>query len=122
MYTITVDAPANWVEVEFAGMLSVDDAALYVFELQRAFIAGRLRTGYGMIIDVAQCATQSHETMAAMRTHMASTPKAGAIGIIAGVSPARTQVERLFTQSYARVADTADEARAWVMSKLDKHI
>jgi len=114
MYTIKVDEASNQVEVEFSGMVSVDEAALYVFELQRAFIADRLRAGYSIVVDLAECPVQSQATIGAMRAHMATMPKAGAIAVVVGSSPVRMQATRLFTQAYARIVDTPDQARAWI--------
>ncbi len=43
-------------------------------------------------------------------------PKAAALAIVTGSSLARMQIKRLFTQPYARIVNTVEEGRAWVLS------
>jgi hypothetical protein len=95
-------------------MLSLDETATYINDLRRSFVVNKLRPNYAMVIDVSACNIQAQDMIKAMGEHMAAMPKARAIAIVTGSSLARMQVRRLFTQPYARIVSTQEEALAWV--------
>jgi len=119
MYRIVPHPPSNRIEVELGGLMSVTEVAEYIAALRKAFIAGRFRAGYLLLIDVTACPIQPQEMIAAMRDHMASMPKARRIAMVTGSSLSRMQVRRLMTQSYLRIFETADQAREWLLSPAD---
>lgn len=119
MYRIAVDGRRGFVEVTLGGMLSVEETATYINDLRRAYVVNKLRAPYSMIVDVSACNIQAQDMIKAMGEHMASMPKAKAIAIVTGSSLARMQIRRLFTQPYARIVATKEEARAWVHSGLE---
>ncbi|WP_267395765.1 MULTISPECIES: STAS/SEC14 domain-containing protein [unclassified Sphingomonas] len=114
MYRIAVDARRGLVEVVLSGMLSLDETATYINDLRRSFVVNKLQPNYAMVIDVSACNIQAQDMIKAMGEHMAAMPKARAIVIVTGSSLARMQVRRLFTQPYARIVSTQEEALAWV--------
>jgi hypothetical protein len=114
MYRIAVDGRRALVEVTLGGMLGVDETASYIGDLRRAYVVNKLRAPYSMIVDVSACNIQAQDMIKAMGEHMASMPKAEAIAIVTGSSLARMQIRRLFTQPYARIVATQDEAHAWI--------
>jgi hypothetical protein len=114
MYRIAVDARRGLVEVVLSGMLSLDETATYINDLRRSFVVNKLQPNYAMVIDVSACNIQAQDMIKAMGEHMAAMPKARAIAIVTGSSLARMQVRRLFTQPYARIVSTQEEALAWV--------
>lgn len=114
MYKIRVDQRHCLVEATLGELMTVDEVASYVAELRRQFIAKKLRS-YVMIIDVSACPIQTQDVVTAMGKHMASMPKARAIAVVTGSSLARMQIRRLFTQSYARITESVEEARNWVL-------
>ena len=115
MYTITVDADHEVVEVVLGGLMSVEETAAYIADLKRQLMLHRLRS-YAMVIDVSACTIQTQDMIEAMRGHMAGMPKARALAVVTGSSLARMQVRRLFTQPYARITATFEDGRAWVVS------
>lgn len=118
MYEVKVDKPRALIEVRLGGMMTVEEVGAYIAELQRVFIANRLRT-YVMVIDVSACPIQSQDMIAAMGTHMAKMPKARALAVITGSSLAKMQVRRLFTQPYTRVVTTRSDGLAWVLQGIE---
>lgn len=120
MYKIAIDRARNLVEVTLGGLMTVEEVADYIAELQRQFIANHMRS-YVMIIDVSQAPIQSQEMIRAMGQHMAAMPKAQAIAVVTGSSLARMQIKRLFMQSYSRIVTTIDEARTWVLLGRESH-
>ncbi|SEM42634.1 hypothetical protein SAMN05192583_0160 [Sphingomonas gellani] len=119
MYRIAVDTVHAVVEVTLSGMMTVEEGAAYINDLRRALVVNRLRYGYAMVIDVSECPIQQQDIIQTMRAHMAEMPKARALAIVTGSSLARMQVRRLFTQSYARIAASIDEGRAWVINGVE---
>lgn len=115
MYKIAIDRPRNLVEVALGGLMTVQEVAEYIADLQRQFIANHMRS-YVMIIDVSQAPIQSQDMIRAMGQHMGAMPKARAIAVVTGSSLARMQIKRLFTQSYSRIVTTIEEGRAWVLA------
>lgn len=113
MYQIHVDKPHEVIEVQLGGMMTVEEVAEYIAELQRLFIVHKLRT-YAMVIDVSDCPIQSQDMIAAMGKHMAAMPKARALAVVTGSSLAKMQVRRIFTQAYTRIVTNIAEGRAWV--------
>jgi hypothetical protein len=99
-------------------MMTVEEVASYIAELQRQFIVHRLRN-YVMIIDVSACPIQAQDVVTAMGKHMVAMPKARAIAVVTGSSLARMQVRRLFTQPYARITRSVEDARKWVLESIE---
>ena len=99
-------------------MLSVEEVDRYIAELKRAFVDHRLRE-WSFLLDITECPIQHQDMLAAMVPHMATMPKAKAIGIVTGSSLARMQVRRLFKQPYARVTASVADARAWVLTGIE---
>ena len=118
MYSIAIDPEAGMVEVELSGMMSADEVASSIAELKRLFVLNHLHSS-AMVIDVSNCPIQSQEMIGTMSRHMATMPKARALAIVTGSSLARMQVRRLFHQSYARIAATMEEGRAWVVAGVE---
>jgi len=116
MYRIAPYPESNRIEVELGGLMSVGEVAEYIAALRKAFIVGRFRAGYAILIDVTACPIQPQDMIAAMRDHMGSMPKASRIAMVTGSSLSRMQVRRLMTQSYLRIFDTPDQARDWLLS------
>lgn len=114
MYEIKVDKPRELIEVRLGGMMTVEEVGAYIAELQRLFIANRLRT-YVMVIDVSECPIQSQDMIVAMGVHMAKMPKSRALAVVTGSSLAKMQVRRLFTQPYTRIVTTPADGLAWVL-------
>ena len=121
MYDIQVDRTQNLIEATLSGMMTLDEVTAYIADLKRAFVMNRLRS-YAMVIDVSDCPIQQQGMIQAMGTHMATMPKAHALAIVVGSSLARMQVRRLFTQPYARIFGTVEDARVWVISGTEPEI
>jgi hypothetical protein len=121
MYSIRIDASHSVIEVELGGMMSADEAASYIADLKRAFVAHKLRS-YAMVIDVSACPIQSQDMVRAMGAHMATMPKARALAVVTGSSLARMQVRRLFTQPYTRIVATVEEGRAWAVAGTEPQV
>lgn len=100
-------------------MLSIDRTGAYMTDLRRALVGNRLRPDYAMVIDVQECNIQAQDMIEAMSEHMVSMPKAKAIAIVTGSSLARMQIRMLFTQPYARIVSTQEEAQAWIHSGVE---
>lgn len=116
MYKITADAGNNLLDVQLSGMLTTDEVVGYIAELKRLFVSNGLAAPYKMIIDVTACPIQSQDVIKIMGQHMATMPKASAIGVVTGSSLAKMQIRRLFTQPYARITSTYSAARLWVLT------
>ncbi|WP_267397157.1 MULTISPECIES: STAS/SEC14 domain-containing protein [unclassified Sphingomonas] len=119
MYRIAVDRRRGLVEVTLGGLLSVEETTTYINDLRRAFVVNKLRAPYSMVVDVSACNIQAQDMIKAMGEHMVSMPKATAIAIVTGSSLARMQIRRLFTQPYARIVSTQEEAHAWIHSGVE---
>lgn len=118
MYEIRIDKAHSVVDVTLGGMMTVEEVDAYIGELRAAFVRHRL-TSYAMLIDVSACPIQSQAMIAAMQAHMATMPRARAIALVTGSSLAKMQIRRLFGQSYARIVNTREEGRAWVVSSVE---
>ena len=119
MYRIEVDAANGVVEATLGGLMSVEEVDAYIDELRSTLAAHRLDS-YAMVIDVSDCPIQLQEMIRSMGAHMATMPKARALAIVTGSSLAKMQIKRLFTQPYARIVDTVEEGRAWVLSGAER--
>ncbi len=118
MYRIEVDAANRVVEATLGGLMSVEEVGAYIGELRSTIAAWRLND-YAMVIDVSDCPIQLQEMIRAMGEHMATMPKARALAVVTGSSLAKMQIKRLFTQSYARIVNTVEEGRAWVLEGVE---
>lgn len=119
MYNIKVDTAHNVLEATLGGLMPLDEVAAYMSDLKRTIGAHSLGGNYSMIIDVSACPIQSQDMIKAMGGHMATMPKARSLAIVTSSTLARMQIRRLFTQPYARIVSTFEEARAWVISGIE---
>ncbi|WP_294300735.1 hypothetical protein [uncultured Sphingomonas sp.] len=115
MYKIVVDSAHSLIRLDMDGMLSPAEADRLVADLIGRIAAERM-TGYGLIIDVSRCPVQAQDIIAAMRGHLGRMRNARAVAVVAGSMLGRLQLQRLFDQPFARIVDSYDEARAWVLS------
>lgn len=111
---VEYDADSGLIETSISGFLYPADVAGYVKDVQTAAIFNQFHHGYRLLVDVSGCAVQSQETLAAFAKHMASMPKADRIAVVLGGSPGVGQARRLFTQPYARLVNSREEAMAWL--------
>lgn len=115
MYDIAIDDRLGLVHVTLSGMMSIAEVDGYIAELKKAFVRHRLRE-WSFLLDITNCPIQQQDMLLVMGKHMATMPKARSIGIVTGSSLARMQVRRLFTQPYARITASIEDARAWVVA------
>nr|WP_246359441.1 hypothetical protein [Sphingomonas yantingensis] len=97
------------------GMLSPAEADRLVADLIARITAERM-SSYALIIDVSRCPVQAQDMIAAMRGHLGGMKNARAVAVVAGSMLVRLQLQRIFDQPFTRIANSYDEARAWVLS------
>lgn len=115
VYKIVVDKAHSLIRLDMQGMLSPNEADRLVADLIGRVMAERM-TSYGLIIDVSRCPVQAQDMIAAMRGHLGGMKNAQAVAVVAGSMLVRLQLQRIFDQPFARITNSYDEARAWVLS------
>ena len=117
MYEVKLEAQDKIIDCRICGLLSPIEAKCYTSEVEKLLIQNQLHRGYRLIVDISKCVIQTQETIATLSGHMIAMPKADRIAVIIGGSLASGQARRLFTQPYARLVSTRQQALDWINSK-----
>lgn len=118
MHKFIVDKVSSLIFLEMEGMISPSEAEQIVESLIDHIARARF-SSYALIIDVTRCPVQNRDMIATMKRHLASMKNARAVGVIVGTKLAKLQVQRIFSQPYARVVASYEQALSWVVSGID---
>lgn len=116
MYTISFRHDRNLLDIRWEKLFDLAGVDRYAEELVRRFHTEGFAAGYRLRIDMGACSVQPVQAAAAIHERLAGFPRASRIAIVTASAITRLQVQRLMTQPYLRIFDTADAAWPWLMA------
>ena len=114
MYTISFRHEYNLLDIQWQRLFDLAGVERYAAELVDRFRKEGFTNGYRLRIDMGACSVQPVQAAAAIHERMAGFPRASRIAIVTASAITRLQVQRLMTQPYLRIFDTAAASWDWL--------
>jgi hypothetical protein len=111
MYTISFRHEYNLLDIQWQRLFDLAGVERYAAELVGRFRKEGFTNGYRLRIDMGACSVQPVQAAAA------GFPRASRIAIVTASAITRLQVQRLMTQPYLRIFDTAEASWDWLTTR-----
>lgn len=115
MYTINFRHDLNLLDIAWSSQFTPEAVADYARDLNAQFLREGFKTGYLLRIDMSASAVQPQDALPAFREHLGDFPKAERIAIVIASTIGKLQVQRVMTQPYLRIFESADESLKWLL-------